>query len=470
MQSALGALIVGCGSESTNGSGAGGDPFAKPDAGASDAGQSSNGDVDILIIGAGMAGLSAAAKIKANGGRTVRVLEARDRLGGRIHTDRSTGTAIDLGAAWVHYPTDKSNPLMGLLEGLGITPNVTKWDPIWVYDDVSGAINPTTFANGEASFEGAIKDASTVIKGLSNQNVSLASILEPKLSAIFTSAADLRLENFLRAFEIEDDYGAADSDIGAYAFSTYSATAGGNDQLVGGYDLLIQSLAAGIDVRLSTIVSKITYDASGVTVETSQGIFRAKKAIVTLPLGVLQAGSVTFDPPLPDDKTQAIGDIGFGHFEKVVLVYDSAFWTGTATTHGLGYASASTDIAPLLANLQAIAGVPALAAMTTGAPAISASKMSDDAIIAATEAQVTAMFGPHPAPKKALRTQWSDDPYALGAYSYPALPSMTPAIKALAAPVGTSLFFAGEATHTDWWSYVHGAYLSGVRAALEALT
>jgi polyamine oxidase len=422
----------------------------------------------MLVLGAGISGLAAARRLKERGFTNVTVLEARDRIGGRIVTDRSTGTPFDLGAAWVHYANDPTNPLLGMVKAAGLSPRATNWDSIFAYDDVDGRIPATALASGERSIERALAEGARQVKALADPHVPLAPVLAPLLHARFSGAAPERLLAFLRAYYLENEYAADLADLGAYELVTVEASkTKEHDYLVGGYDVLLASLADGLDVRLGTVVHRVRHHAGGVTVETSRGTFSASKVIVTLPVGVLRSGAVEFEPALPADKEAAIANIGVGDFEKVVLLYDEAFWP--ATPHAFGYASADAEAMPLWLNVQAVAGAPALVAMASGHAARVTSSLSDEDLTARAVAQVRAMFGDaSPAPRSVLRTRWHDDPFARGAYSYPGPHDLDTAIRALAAPVAGRLLFAGEATDPDWYSFAHGAYLSGIRAANTA--
>lgn len=468
LEAALTTLLAACASKAGGGRGSGENGA---DAGAGGSGEQNipiEPDAPILVIGAGLSGLAAATQLAARGFTNVRVIEARDRIGGRICTDRSTGYAFDLGASWVQYSTDPTNPLLGMLKNLGVDPPVTNWDSLKVYDETSGAISTSTLTTGENTFEKDLTTVGNTITGLATEDVSLASVLQPLLDQGFTTAAQLRLLNFLSAYYLVNDYAAEISDIGAYDLASNAPGPSEEevDQLVGGFDVLTESLAQGLNIQLNEPVQSITYDADSVQVVTSAATYAVAAVIVTLPVGVLRSGSVVFDPPLPDAKQQALTQIGYGTFEKVILIYDTAFWP--TTTVCFGYASATENPCPFWLNVQATSGVPALVAMFTANGALNASSLSDADLQALVIGQVATMFGADsPAPTAVLRTNWTTDPYSLGAYTYPAVAPVQTAIAALAAPVGGRLFFAGEATDPDWYSYTQGAYLSGIRAANE---
>ena len=294
-----------------------------------------------------------------------------------------------------------------------------------------------------------------------------ASFLSPELDARYATKDDRRLAAWLRAFYIENEYAADVGDIDATEFANYDQVSHAeNDRFVaGGYDRVIALLARGLDVRTGEACRKVTTTASGVTVITDKARYDAAAVIVTLPVGVLRSGSVTFEPGLPDDKRRAIETLGVGDFEKVALLFDEAFWP--RDPHAFGFASGDANDAPLLVNGVAAAGAPAIVAMFSGRAARALSNQSDTAARDRVLAQLKTMFGTVRAPVGVLRTRWHDDPFARGAYTYPATATTDTDVAALARPIDKRLYWAGEATDTKAYSYVHGAYASGLRAANE---
>jgi len=136
---AVAALLAACSAASTDDSDANGSSSAT-----SAARKPIPHTAPVLVIGAGMSGLSAARRLTERGFSNVRVLEARDRIGGRIRTDRSTGTAFDMGAAWVHYANDPGNPMLSLVKAAGLAPKPTNWDRLAAYDEVTGHVPKST--------------------------------------------------------------------------------------------------------------------------------------------------------------------------------------------------------------------------------------------------------------------------------------------------------------------------------------
>jgi polyamine oxidase len=463
LEALLGALVVACGSSA---------PPEAPAPGSGDAGDAGDSrapggtDAQVLVLGAGVSGLSAARRLVARGFTNVRVIEARDRIGGRVYTDRSQGVPVDMGAAWVQFASDPTNPLLGLVTQAGLKPITTNWDDIDVYDEQTGAIDPSILNQAYDTFQSALDSVASTV-GPDDQ-ASLESVLGPLLAKSFTTSAQLRLLTFLVADYIVNEYAASPDEIGAYDFSNQAPgpTPVPDDRLSGGFDVFVEWLAQGLTIQLGEVVEHVRYDDSSVTVVTSAATYTADAVVVTLPIGVLRSGAVTFDPPLPSDKQQAIAQIGFGAFEKAVLFYDEVFWP--PTTQVFGYASASEDPSPLWIDLKPAGGAAALVVMFTADDARYVAGLSDADLRTLVTRQVAVMFGANaPAPRAIVRSNWTRDPYSLGCYTYPGLTKVEPLLAALAAPVAGRLFFAGEATDPTWYSYLHGAYLSGVRAANE---
>ena len=183
----------------------------------------------------------------------------------------------------------------------------------------------------------------------------------------------------------------------------------------------------------------------------------ADRVIVTVPLGVLKAQTIAFDPPLPERKRRAIERLGFGLLNKVVLSFEEAFWPESPDMIGL--VGPNQPVADLVSGLT-FAGTPLLVGLRGGAAARSREALSDQDAIG----EVLAALGA-PEPSGALVTRWAADPSARGSYSFLAVGSTPADLRALAEPLGERLLFAGEATHEEFFATVHGAYMSGIREA-----
>lgn len=231
--------------------------------------------------------------------------------------------------------------------------------------------------------------------------------------------------------------------------------------LPGGYRQLIDHVAGDLTIRLGVEVTRISHGDAGVRVETAREVFDADRVIVTVPLGVLKTDTIAFDPPLPDAKRDAIRRLGFGLLDKVVLRFDTPFWTRQfdADTDMIGIAGRDQPVSDLVNGLR-FTEVPLLIGLRGGANARARESESDRRSVEDLVALLRA-----PEPTGAIVTRWGQDPFARGSYSFLAVGSSPDDQDALAAPVGDRLAFAGEATHREFFATVHGAYLSGLREA-----
>jgi polyamine oxidase len=241
----------------------------------------------------------------------------------------------------------------------------------------------------------------------------------------------------------------------------------------GGYRRVVDHLASGLDIRSAQPVKRIAQDLNGVTVHTASEAFTGTHAIVTVPLGVLKAGTTEFDPPLPAAHLEAIERVGFGAFEKVVLAYERAVWqVGGQPTHVTIVDSPRPEW-PVILDLSTWYGVPVVVGMATGDHARALAAMPDDKRVAALHETICELGGPDtPHPVASVTTCWTNDPFLLGCYTNIA-PGTDPAVHAadlttLATPHGRVLF-AGE--HTCEWgtSTVDSAWFTGVREASRLL-
>lgn len=273
------------------------------------------------------------------------------------------------------------------------------------------------------------------------------------------------------------EYAASPSKLSLNWFDNDKALTGGDSILTGGYkqvvDYLASQLAAkGGRVVLSAPVARVAYDASSrVTVTTTDGrAFGARFAVVTLPLGVLQANSVAFSPPLPAAKRGAINRLGMGTLNKVVLAFPtSASWPNVNWIDRLPLASDAGRWREFF-SLRKTTGKPLVVAFNAGDAALYPQGTTDAALAAQATGALRAMFpGVPAAPDAAWVTRWDQDPYSLGSYSVVPPGARGADRGALAEPAGGDLlFFAGEAASKDYPATVQGAFLTGQAAAAKA--
>jgi monoamine oxidase len=403
----------------------------------------------VVVIGAGMAGLAAARHL-ADAGVDVTVLEARDRIGGRMWTDSSLGVPIDLGAAWIHGT--KGNPLVALADQAGAATVETDWDNIVVFD-ARGEVDADAVDRAAQAWEQAQHDVS----GLTDEAAPDASV-QSALARV-TDLSD-PLIAWSVAADISAEYAADPDELSLKWFGSEGQFAGPDLILPQGYDQLVRHLAEGLTIRRGTAVTHIADDGGGVRLETSRGVVSADRVIVTVPLGVLKAGGLTFDPPLSEAKRAAIARLGFGVLDKVVLAFDEPFWPQSADALGLVGAQ---PVPVLVSGLSFDAGA-VLVGLRGGSAARRGETLSDQQNADDLRTALRA-----PAPTGRLVTRWAADPYARGSYSFLAVGSSPDDQEALAEPASHRVLFAGEATQPEHFATVHGAYLSGVREAQRIL-
>lgn len=402
----------------------------------------------ILVIGAGMSGLAAARELSA-WGYPVTVLEARDRIGGRVFTSEQFGYPIDLGASWIEGSED--NPLTSLAENHEV--EIRKDDKVWVYYDIEGT---------------------EITAELSDTNKDLRESLIDSTEEGVEQAVKTALDSegvpveYLYAYyaHLEGDSGADVEDWSLVEWNRDTYFEGDDYLFPEGYGQLVQPLAEGLDIRLGQAVSGITQRENKVQVQTEGGeIFEAQRVIVTLPLGVLKANKVHFDPALPEAKRAAIEVLGAGLLDKVIVEFPEVFWPADITH--FGYASAHRGHFPHTLNGNVIAGRPYLISFVAGSGARKMESKSDEEIMSQLLEIYGRMFGREiPPPVQYLVTRWDTDPWARGAYSFQPVGVTDQARLDLAEPFD-KVHFAGEATIPEQAATVHGAYLSGQRAAAE---
>lgn len=409
----------------------------------------------VLVVGAGVAGLAAARELVRSGYR-VTVLEARDRIGGRVWTDRRwDGVPLELGAAWLHGL--RGNPLVELCAEFGIGTVKSTLDRPRCHEPGG---QPLSLLRRLV----LAWDLRTLTTGWAKRHDISPAPLETALEAALAGRGTRRADwaRSLLRFVVQDGLGADTTQVPLWAARYWPGTAGGDAAFPGGYDQLVNRLAGGVDVLLRHVVTEIAYDESGVRVHTNHGVHAADAVLVTVPLGVLKSGTITFTPALPAAKRQAVERLGMGLYNKLVLRFDHAFWPDSELVLQRGGPGETMTawVAPRHVSDHILVW------LHGGSAARRIETLTDDAVVAAGMSSLHALYGDDvPAPRAHLVTRWSADPFASGSYSYPSLDSTPEDRAVLAEPVADRVFFAGEATHEDHFASVHGALLTGRREA-----
>ena len=425
---------------------------------------------DTIVIGAGMSGVTAA-RMLADAGRTVLVLEARDRLGGRMNTDRSAGFPVDLGASWIHGIAD--SPLWDLVQALDI-PTIE----YTVGSFQAGGRPMENFAGA-----GQRMDAGQTARWVDDVELADRLLIE-EIAASTTGDTYLdvteraldrsglepeRIDEIREFFRhrVEEQCGAWIGDLDAHGLDE-DAIDGDEVIFPRGYDEIPRRVAAGLDVRLGHVVTHVERSDAGVRVSTAQQTFDAHDVVVTVPLGVLKSGRIAFDPPLPEEIDGPIERLGMGVFNKVFVQFPERFWDDDSyVIRALGEAGEHWHS---WYDVSAVSGLPTLLTFAAGPFGRRMQELSDDDIVADSLTALRALYGNAVGnPTARWVTRWGHDPFSDGSYSHLAVGSTHHDHDSLAGPADGVLHFAGEATWGDEPATVGAAYYSGHRAAERIL-
>ena len=416
--------------------------------------------LDCVVVGAGAAGLAAAATLR-EAGRTFVVLEARDRIGGRAHTVRlSGGQAAERGAEYLHgarVATWEYVARYGLATHLASGPT-----RIGVPEYRDGEWWP----EGTSNSDGALRGLGAALSIPDAPEVSLRdALVRAGFSGDRLRAAEGRMEVLS---PIDPTVVSARSAAAAWRLVTPETA---NFVLVGGYAELWGALSRPFAdrIRLASPVTTLDWSAAGVAAHADGRTFEGRTAVVTLPVGVLQASAIAFRPDLPDRKRAAIGGLRSGAIVKLIAEFRRPFWearTGTVPS----FRAPDSPFFGFRVSFWDRPGPPTLVAFLGAGSALAVTGHPDRA--ATLLVQVLGEMFPETDVRSELLSlevaDWPADPWARGAVSVE--PVGGAHLRAdLAAPT-PPLFWAGEATATDGGAEcVHGALATGRRAALEAL-
>lgn len=406
---------------------------------------------DVIVVGAGVSGLAAAHELRSDGYETL-VLEARDKIGGRVET-LAGEMPIDLGASWVHGP--RKNPIGALLQDAGAQLHKNDWDSVVYYRETQEIDDCQHYDDFHEYIE-------LRKKRKRGKDESLAAALE-------AFVADKGLRGFDELFlrhvigaEIENEYPADMSQLSLLNFNEEEELKGGDHFVTGGYDLCLGALARDLDILVRTPVARIEDDGASVAVSTVAGTFHAAYAIVTIPLKPLATGGVAFDPRLSAEKTAAFSGLRMGNLHKTFLEFEEPFWDSEEI---ISIVRGEERWREFL-NLTEAMGRPLLIALHAGRAATALMTTPHEAIAREAVAALRCAYPEASAPLRVMTSRWEQDPYVGGSYSYVAVGGSLKLCDVLAKPHGR-VHFAGEHTDSKYNGTVHGAYFSGLRAARE---
>ena len=404
-------------------------------------------DADVIVVGAGAAGLAAAHRLGERGISAL-VLEARNRTGGRAHTVMTAARyPVDLGCGWLH--SADRNPWVTIARELGFAVDETL--PGWGGRLVRMGFSESQQADWFRTREEFYERLETVAAEPDRAAIEL---LEPGnrwntlLNAISTWANGVELDR-----------------LSAHDYNRYAST-DVNWRVREGYGALVTKFGAGVPMRLGSPVRRIDWSGRAVALESDAGTVRAKAIILTVPPSVIAAGGIAFAPDLPPAKLAAAHGLPLGVDNKLFLALEGEWPEIGANWHVLGSAERTRTAIYQLKPL----GRPLVEMFTGGELALEFERAGVAAMTAFALDELAGVFGSRIRSrlKPLASSAWARDPYARGSYSY-ALPGHAEDRAVWAEPIDERIFFAGEAVSAHDFSTTHGAYLSGLAAAEQAL-
>jgi monoamine oxidase len=402
-------------------------------------------EIDVVVVGAGAAGLTAAGELAATG-LTVRVVEARDRVGGRAFTREVDGLPVDLGCGWLHSASENEWVALALARGFAVNRSPAPWQ--------RPAATATFPSHAQEAFAGAI-DAfyDRIAAAASGPDRPAADLLSPGdrfaplIDAVSTWANGVELAH-----------------LSVHDLDRYRDT-GENWRVAAGYGTLVAAQAAGLDIVVSCPVQSIDYHRADVRVATAQGELSARAVVVAVPPTVLAAGRLRLSPE-PAETLAAAAALPLGLADKLFLRLDAPEDL-PAETRLIGApdrcATGNYHLRPF--------GRPLIEGYFGGALARDLEAGGDQAFLSFAREELAAAFGSTIRDRVHLvaATAWGRDPWALGAYSHARVGAAS-ARETLARSLDDRVFFAGEACSARDFSTAHGALRSGRAAAAAVAT
>lgn len=405
-------------------------------------------DPDVVVIGAGAAGIAAAKRLMAEG-KSVVVIEAADRIGGRAYTETDTfGLPFDHGCAWLQGPDTLPWLNIAKAQGIKLVNHDYPAFPLYIDGKKATGTQVRKFDRTWTRFEAALSNA--------EEDVSAASVLP--LDAPFGAVAATWIGPM--------DHGVDLTDLSTGDFNSY-AEYEVNYLVREGFGTLVALHGQGLPVTLSTAVTAIDWSGSGVRVETTDGTISAKACIVTVSVGVLTAGGVRFTPELPVSKQEALDDVPMGLLTKITLQFDGNRF-GLTRNGFLSYDTSTGLPAEVCYFLTFPTGFPVVIGFVGGSFGWELSRAGEAAAVDFAHGEFAKTMGEDVRKHfvKGHMTDWAKNPLTMGAYSA-AKPGKHASRRVLAEPIANKVFFAGEAMSESYIALCSGAHINGDKVANE---
>ena len=408
-------------------------------------------DTDVIIIGAGASGLSAAKELTRQG-LSFTILEGSHRIGGRAYSEEIVpGVWFDLGCSYLHQA--ETNPFVAIADELDVTIGRE-------FGEIFGTSKPGLYKNGVPlsdqerdaydTYQTACHAAAQAATGR-GEDVAMADLVDLESEFAVTYMNSMASLNTL--------------DIDQTSCADYMASKGGSDfPILKGYGNLVAAWAADVPVSLNTKVERIDWSGRNVNVETARGTLSGRAVLSTVSNGILSAGDIRFAPVLPDWKMAAILGLPTGTENKIGLHFD----TDVFGPDGRGWHTVWNDDGDAAGFEASVMGQNTAIVFTGGRHAVWLEKQGQQAGHDYAVDRVAEAFGNdiRKHVTRSIVTAWTTEPWTKGSYSC-ALPGQAHQRIQLARSLDDKLFFAGEATSVGDHACCHGAFNSGVRVARE---
>ena len=413
---------------------------------------------NIIIIGAGISGLAAAEKL-ASEGYDALILEATDKVGGRIQTTREPGFAFDLGASWIHGTKD--NPITKLAKNAKNSTREYDFENISLYLETGEKISTKEYKAAEAKLEEIISEIS--------KNAQDAESFKTAIDRLYPNIETDPTIKFLLSNYLTFDTGEL-TQLSAQLVVEGEEFSGPEVVIGNGYDLIAKQISKDLEIKYNEQVKQINTKNNEIKITTNNDIYTSQNVVVTVPLGTLKAQTIEFKPPLSSEKQKAIANLGFSTVNKFAIQFNDTFWDDTDFLGLCVNKKLEQDIATFFLNVNKIQKQShTLMTFAYGEAAQKSEIMSDEEILELITTNIEKMYPTKAiSPIRVFRSKWHSDPNAKGSYTFLSTNSTLEDIDILATQQD-QIHFAGEHTHREYFSTAHGAYLSGQRAAQEIL-
>ncbi len=342
----------------------------------------------VVIVGAGAAGIGAAVALRSVGASVV-VLEARDRIGGRVWSADFGGATVELGAPWIDDPD--TDPVLAAVVDLPADDVIRFGETDAIVRNKGGqsisVLEMQSFRRKWAlALEGALQQ-----RGQATLDSSLGEVLRSSIGAEGLTESEQRAFNYFAVTELEYRRGTDVNDLGLRNFDEGSVASTTRALVRGGYASLLQRLATDLDIRLSQTVESIEYRGTP-RVKTTTETFGGDAVIVTLPLGTLRSNSVAFNPVLPDAHRNAVGRIGIGTLNAYALQFDRVFWEADAPV--IRFLSPNKGEWLTFVNASVTTGRPVLVGYNADRYGRRAELLTDEQVVSAAMTALRTMYAP----------------------------------------------------------------------------